>query len=88
MNIDSIRIKNSEKAKQEEVPRHYLMPVVEVPYVASNYSRKKSVVEAQNWLLIILLGILLDIIRDKARCQNDINQNNIGAFYYIYYSSK
>jgi hypothetical protein len=48
MNIDSIRIKNCEKVKQEEVPRHYLMPVVDVPYLASNYSRKKSVVEAQN----------------------------------------
>lgn len=42
MNIDNIRIENSEKNKNEQLPRHYLLPNVETPYVAGNYSRKKS----------------------------------------------
>lgn len=49
MNIDQIRIKNCERNKEEkeDIPQHYLMPVVDVPYVANKYSRKSALTEIQ-----------------------------------------
>ena len=44
MNIDEARIRNCERNKQEkeEIPQHYLMPVVDEPYMANKYSRKSK----------------------------------------------
>lgn len=42
MNIDNIRIQNNELNRQEEFPRHYLIPNTEEPYNPKFYSRKKK----------------------------------------------